>query len=115
MKSAVLALSLILSNMAMASTMECLPFSKLGPASEIVQKAYFDKDRNTLTLILNNGKSISDTLTDASQVGKGALGFSEEITYLTGLNATVMPSAGKIYLVVSPFMSMSLPQQLLCK
>lgn len=115
MKKLVLALSLIFSSTAMANTLECLPFSKNGSAANIASKAFFNQKENTITVILNSEQAVSESLVDASNLGRGAVAFSEDATARTGLNVTVIPSAGRTYVVVSPFMSMSLPQQLLCK
>lgn len=115
MKSLLLILSFILANTAMANTLECLPFVKNGSSAGIASRAFLDTDENKLTVILNSSQAVSESLVDARNMGPGAMAFSEEVATRLSLSVTVIPSAGKLYLAVAPFMSMKVPQLLLCK
>ena len=109
-------LALLISNAAFANTTECLPISKSPTANDVASKALLNTKDNTVTVLLKGGQSVTGRLVDASAIARGAVGFSEEDTYKTNLNVTVIPSRdGKTYVVISPFMSMGLPQELLCK
>jgi hypothetical protein len=115
MQKLILALSLILSGTAMANTLECTPYFKNGAGNGIATKAFFDKEQNMITVILKSSQAVSESLVDASNIVPGALTLSEAVTTRLSLSVTVMPSAGRIYVVVAPFMHMGLAQQLLCK
>lgn len=115
MKNLILILSLILPHTAMANTLECLPFVKNGSSAGIASRAFLDTDQNKVTVILNSSQAVTEALVDASKISPGAMAFSEEVATRLSLSVTVMPSAGKLYIAVAPFMSMKVPQLLLCK
>lgn len=116
MNKLVVILALLISNAAFANTMECLPISKSPTANDVAAKAFLNTKDHSVTVILLSGQSVSGKLVDASNLGRGAMGFSDEDAMKTNLNVTAIPSRdGMTYVVVSPFMSMGLPQQLVCK
>lgn len=116
MNKLVMSLILLLSNAAMAQVSVCQPIGKKGALNNLVTKALLNTQDQTITVILKSSQAITGSLVDASSVGRGAMGFSQEDVYKTNLNVNVIPASdGKTYVLVSPFMSMEIPQQLLCK
>lgn len=113
-----LALTLILlvaANSALAQVSECLPVSNSGSSIEIAAKAVLDSRKNTITVVLDTQETFTEYLVNANKITRGAKTISTDATMRTNLNVTVYPSKGQVYVLISPFMSMGIPQQLLCK
>jgi hypothetical protein len=115
MKKLVLTLSLILSSTAIAHVAECVPRSDSGSPNDVASKAFLNRNDNTITIILNNGKSVSGALVRTINQGPTAIGFSPADVERTDLSVTVVSYDGQELLLISPQMSMSIPQQLVCR
>jgi hypothetical protein len=114
MKMLVMTLCFLFAHGAFANVSECVPLDKMPTPPYAPAKAFLNVGEATITVILNDGRSLSGRLVE-SDLGEGAVGFSKEDAARTGQNVTVVTRGSSRFVIVLPYMSMSMGNQLICK
>lgn len=115
-KEIVLTLVMLTSKHASAAALHCLPLEKSGSMNFLASEATVDLESKikNISMRLENGRSVSGVLSNASHLGPNALLLSEDVAQSEGISVTVILRGERVYLLVSPYLAMSLPQQLIC-